>query len=808
MTRQAKAASISSPGVPTSSHDPLRKWLLGGMIALLVARPLFPSESVNLGDGLTAVVLWLALGVLTLGVALRQRQFSLRFGVMDVVVLLFFVWIAAASLWAAQYRSPRPSLNAMWEWIGLGVGYFVARQLLETEREARAVMAVMISLAVGVSVYGLYQAWCEMPQARAAYAVDPEGAMRAAGIYYSPDSPERKHFEDRLRNSEPLATFALTNSLAAFLAPWLVLLLGILASVRGNRNRLLAVALCSMPLVACFLATKSRSGYLAAGIGVLLIWLFSVGGKRGIARKVLVAGLALLLAASAAAMLLEGTAVFRRATKSLGYRFQYWQSSAAMIADYPWLGCGPGNFQEAYTVYKLPEASEEVSDPHNFLIEIWTIAGTPAALAFLAMLGIYFGKVVRPATEAEFSLQATRVADTGPVAAGTPALAASDGLLYLAFGGLAGFFLSLPLGALSAAPPSLAAVAISLPVAAAAFALLFGWVQHGSIPPWLPGLGIVVLLIDLLGSGGISYPGIAASLWLLLALGLRREGRRVLGKRLGVLLILAVIGLLAACYETAYRPVVACQSHIFQAERHVSEAGKDNEATHLPAAVQHLEAAAAADPRSADPWRLMADLRFRQWQSEPSEAHFAAFQAATDAVAGRAPLSAMDWTLAGKRYRAIASRARSQRESAEVNDRAISCLQRAVVLYPNSAVHRAWLAEAYLESKDRASFQREAEKALWLDRVTPHREKRLPDDLRGLLLQGLGTGPNEVLAGLGARLTWHRWAASGTLRVVVFAVPGPRHEIEDRPFAGYAPGHWFGRCHGQFAGQDCALGSP
>ncbi len=26
-----------------------------------------------------------------------------------------------------------------------------------------------------------------------------------------------------------------------------------------------------------------------------------------------------------------------------------------MIADHPWLGCGPGNFQEVYTQYKLPE---------------------------------------------------------------------------------------------------------------------------------------------------------------------------------------------------------------------------------------------------------------------------------------------------------------------------------------------------------------------------------------------------------------------------------------------------------------------
>ena len=62
-----------------------------------------------------------------------------------------------------------------------------------------------------------------------------------------------------------------------------------------------------------------------------------------------------------------------------------------MIADRPWLGCGPGNFQDVYTQYKLPEASEEVADPHDFLFEVWATAGTPALLALLGVLGLFLG---------------------------------------------------------------------------------------------------------------------------------------------------------------------------------------------------------------------------------------------------------------------------------------------------------------------------------------------------------------------------------------------------------------------------------
>ncbi len=61
-----------------------------------------------------------------------------------------------------------------------------------------------------------------------------------------------------------------------------------------------------------------------------------------------------------------------------------------MIAEHPLLGCGPGNFKNAYTAYKLPEASEEVADPHNFVLEIWATAGTLTMLVFVAALGGFF----------------------------------------------------------------------------------------------------------------------------------------------------------------------------------------------------------------------------------------------------------------------------------------------------------------------------------------------------------------------------------------------------------------------------------
>ena len=85
-----------------------------------------------------------------------------------------------------------------------------------------------------------------------------------------------------------------------------------------------------------------------------------------------------------------------KAATSLGYRVQYWQATLRMIAERPWLGCGPGNFQDVYTQYKLPEASEEVADPHDFILEVWATAGTPALLALMAVLGLFVATAPLP----------------------------------------------------------------------------------------------------------------------------------------------------------------------------------------------------------------------------------------------------------------------------------------------------------------------------------------------------------------------------------------------------------------------------
>jgi O-antigen ligase len=712
-----------------ASVDRWRPWLLGALCALWVARPLFPSESAaEQGDGLPMVMLWLALAIFWLLGVIGQREWRIRFGWTDAAMLMLVGCQTLAALWGAWLGNPRPAVNMLWEWIAIGLSFFLVRQLLLVRRETRAVMAVMVALAVAVSAHGLYQYFYELPATRAEYRADPDRALRDAGLWFDRGSREREMFENRLASVEPLATFALTNSLAGYLSPWLIVALGI--GVGGTASlcregtcekhyaRFLtwsAVGVSTASIALCLLLTKSRSACVAVVCGMLLVGLF-LSGRLRLNWKllaVIAVGGAILLGS---VVMIGGLDrwVWSEASKSLGYRVEYWQATLRMIADHPLAGCGPGHFQDAYTAYKLPQASEEIADPHNFLLEIWATAGTPTVLALVGMLGLFFWSVFRPRHG-----QAEGEGGGGADAA--------DSTRYVFGGAMVGVLLSVPLGLMSSAPPGLAAVMLGLPVALVVGLLLWPWVDRGQLPRLLPAMGVVVLLVNLLAAGGIGLPAVSGTLWLLLAMGLSeadpREPRRL---SIGTALLALVVGVIlaVACYASAYAPVMKYQAtmrSVLQDSLHAED---------------HLREAAAADPWSPEPWNQLANLAFERWKGRPDHGDFLCFEQACEQSLARHPNASSAWLHFGDCYMEGFGKTGDQQHLAK----AIRLYERAASLYPNNALSRARLAAAYRAAGRSADFQREAARALELDKITPHADKKLPEELRNSLKRSSSSG--------------------------------------------------------------------
>ena len=148
--------------------------------------------------------------------------------------------------------------------------------------------------------------------------------------------------------------------------------------------------------------------------------------------------------------------------------------------------------------------------------------------------------------------------------------------------------------------------------------------------------------------------------------------------------------------------------------------------------IARLRSAAAADPLAADPPRGLATLAFARWQQDPTPEMLGAFERYNAAALELEPDSAPVWSTAGDRYLEIY---RKTGRKADLTA-ALDAYRRAVRLYPGSGLHRAKLALALRIAGDWRGFQREAAAALRLDDLTPHRDKKLPAELRDRLMQG------------------------------------------------------------------------
>jgi O-antigen ligase/tetratricopeptide (TPR) repeat protein len=733
---------------------------LVGLAALLVAAPLVPGESTaELGVGANWIMLLLVLCAGSLASVFADRNATISLGVIDVLAGLLLLLVLMSSLVTAGQGNARATINSAWQWAGFVLLFLFSRQLLRRPEAMRAATAVMLALAVCLTGVAYYQYFYGLPQTRAEFAWDPEAMLRAAGLDPAADSPERKLFEDRLHSTEPLATFALANSLAGFLAPWLVVAAGIAIGARaghggsGMANAVpaprpraegrgplpqpqermhlswreacvagLAVALIGFAL----LLTKSRTALLAVGLGIVLLALSRWPLARLRSKRWQVLGSVVLAVALLAVVVAAGVwdrQVVTETPKSLLYRFQYWQSTAAMIADHPWFGCGAGNFQQAYAAYKLPEASESIADPHNLFFEVAATLGLPALLAFSALLALVTWRWLRcggllggPA--------ATGAPANGPAVAmvpeAVPPLQTSPfwaaWRMYL--GGLAGVALGWWTGFVVGLAPDGVLFWLGVPLAAAFLAGLHPWVAHGQLPRAVPAIALLVLTINLLAAGGISFAGIAPSWWLLLAMvsqsarwsAWERDLPRSAVGMLAAVALLLVIG----CFATLYSPVLRCRAKLDQGLALLGE-------QRLAEAEAAFAAAAEIDPVAVEPWNNLAALYHHEALYTGSAHALGRFEAAVQQALRRNPRAPTlrkqigDWRLA------LFARNGDRRQLRD----ALGAYAEWVQLYPNHAFGHAQLAWAYQLAGNGQAAKAAAVEALRLDALNPHGEKKL-----------------------------------------------------------------------------------
>lgn len=201
-------------------------------------------------------------------------------------------------------------------------------------------------------------------------------------------------------------------------------------STLGNPTLFAAYSSLCAPLALALACDEERPLWLraaAAALALAAAWLLAWTGDS-IARGIFMFLLAVFAAvawrtlrpgARAAALLLSGACLVMTLApfsalpaphkdREPEFLRETWKGAAALIADQPWLGSGPGSFWVRYPAFRRPAVillegrhNSETDHPENELLEQWADGGLPAVLLWLWLFAALLYKGARRVFAAE-----------------------------------------------------------------------------------------------------------------------------------------------------------------------------------------------------------------------------------------------------------------------------------------------------------------------------------------------------------------------------------------------------------------------
>jgi O-antigen ligase len=789
-SRNSRKPATAATALPSESgRIPALIW------GLLLARWLIPTEGTAEGNTLWLTSLTLAAAAGFFWWKSRVSFEQLRFEKLDAAVwLLCGAHILSSLVVILTEGNKRAATNMLWEWLAVAVTFSLIRQTITFDSRPKFLRAVLV-VTTALACYGIWQPTFWYPANLREYQElkteiesvesSPNLSLKekfkrqrelraefvSRGIPLS--GPAQQLFEDRLLNSkEPLGFFALTNTLASFMAIGLVLLAGTFISLLlpnqqedasskngGGSNRgIMAVLGAAMLLMTyCLVLTKSRSAWGGSiiGIGTLLGLLLVRSKSRAALRKLI----PIIIIGAVVVSLLAGVAiatdaldieVLTEASMSLSYRLEYWTATWDVILDHPLFGTGPGNFRNNYLRHKLPQSSEEISDPHQFILDVTANAGVVGLfglIAFLAMIAWLSWKLCRqpetpPVTDSvavNESSQALRPKITTAIGS---AAALTIGGEWLFSGNLSWSILAVCLGAVIIDRVFTMVLRPSSDSANSQFEL--------SVPPVAIVAAIVALFVHLSAAGGIAMPaviGIALALAAVLSVDASTVSSTAHSEKPqspplaaggnvavdpeenfqnGPWLAAALFSGLAAvgCTTTAFRPVIQATS--------LTQLGDYDAINGQPVrrVVSSYRHAADADTLTPEPYIRLSQFYLHQWKQTRDDAFFDQSIKAAEHARSLSPHSPLIAHELGFAWLVRASGTSPKDENAIAA--AVKELQNSLQMYPTHPTWTAETAQALALAGDSPNAATMARHALELDEINHgagHVDRYLPDDL-------------------------------------------------------------------------------
>jgi putative inorganic carbon (hco3(-)) transporter len=294
--------------------------------------------------------------------------------------------VAALLIWAVLAALlSRDRAFAAGELLRLGTGaliYFAVALYVDSRSQLRTLIDCLLGMVILVSGYGLLL----------------QGSAAADGLRLTSIFPNAHH-------------------LSAVLTVLFPLLTGLALGEQDPRRRIAAIA-AAVLCAAGLLLSQQRSAWISVAVGILVMFFlrnWSQPGPVGQWRAtVAVAATGLLVAVGFLAVTDAGTIISRRAEDisaaahgqdaSFAWRVRKWRGTAAMVAQRPILGWGPGQFvlnQLAFTHLGSPvdhvrQHGASFDDmAYNEYLQTAAELGLPGLALYLLVLASFFSKTSR-----------------------------------------------------------------------------------------------------------------------------------------------------------------------------------------------------------------------------------------------------------------------------------------------------------------------------------------------------------------------------------------------------------------------------
>jgi hypothetical protein len=353
------------------------------------------------GAGATSALILDLLCALTAMVPLIRRVFEkgyrLRLNWSHAAIGVIALWMALSVIWAGDHFSAM--MGASHFIAGLCL-LFAASQLVRSWGRLRLVVAVLIGLLGAQICNGMMYRFSEWPGTVEYFEQNKPEILRQHG-WKAGDFAARQ-FEKKLKSGEVMGFTASPNSYAALLVMLAVLAMGWLIQRWSERQGqdwavIALVVLATAAGLGMIGLTFSKTGAVTPVLGILAFVALWLWGRQlhARAKAAFWIGTAFFVAA-VGAVIGHGLAHQNLLISSLTFRWRYWVGSWRLFERHPWLGVGWDNFGQHYLHFRLPIASEEIKDPHNFFVRFLTELGAVGAALAVVWMARLWWELTRP----------------------------------------------------------------------------------------------------------------------------------------------------------------------------------------------------------------------------------------------------------------------------------------------------------------------------------------------------------------------------------------------------------------------------